>query len=498
MSQSGLLSFYVFAVLLAASSTYRYILHPILISPLSKIPNAHWTAPFCPIWILWIRLTYQELAVLPELHKRLGPLIRLGPTDLSVSEYENGIQKVLGSSEFEKHPQYSVYDHYGKQNSFSSLANSAHSKLRRRMTGIFSKSSLHQSGHLTALIDLTLQDELLPLLQRYAEQMATVDLLNLTYGLSLDFVTGFVFGRSSGSRLLSTERELLPEWLHHFENRYAKESVWLEEAPWLTTVLQKCGLSPLPGQYYTSKTWLESWLLTLCDRADGALPRLSGGEEVQPADVPVLYQTLRQSTKLDGSYNKEEEERLEIASELIDQVYGAREVLGLVTGYALYFISNSFHAQKRLRKELAENGISIKIAAEEATSSLTRELETLPYLSAVIQESYRLRPNSVRLPRVATAPDGVSIARFDTIPPGTRVNTFQWFVHRDPSIWTDVNQWIPERWLDSLTGAFISKPTPQQIVWPFGGGSRMCIGNNLADCCEYDLFISELAIGSTL
>ncbi|KAF7590623.1 hypothetical protein BBP40_002618 [Aspergillus hancockii] len=45
----------------------------------------------------------------------------------------------------------------------------------------------------------------------------------------------------------------------------------------------------------------------------------------------------------------------------------------------------------------------------------------------------------------------------------------------------DVEQWIPERWLDENNRTFNSKQGPKQVVWPFGGGTRLCIGNNLAD-----------------
>lgn len=93
-------------------------------------------------------------------------------------------------------------------------------------------------------------------------------------------------------------------------------------------------------------------------------------------------------------------------------------------------------------------------------------LEELPYLSAVLKESFRMRPTSTPLPRVTPRDRPVSLAGVDGIPPGTRVNVFQWLIHRNPDNYSRADEWRPERW---LTG-------PSPLLWPFGGGSRMCVG----------------------
>ncbi|KAL2835848.1 hypothetical protein BJX68DRAFT_273699 [Aspergillus pseudodeflectus] len=197
------------------------------------------------------------------------------------------------------------------------------------MAGIFSKTSLHQSVHLRSLITQITENEIVPLLQGCAENGgACMDILELIYALSLDFVTGFALGILAGSRFLSSERTLLLEWLHHFENLYTKEIDLLEEVPCLTKALQSCGPDPLP---------LESWLLTLCDRADPVVSRLTCGEDTDPADIPVVYAKLKEAAKGQGVNGDSHEERLQIASELIDQV--CREVLGLVLGYTFHLLS---------------------------------------------------------------------------------------------------------------------------------------------------------------
>lgn len=95
------ISFLFFASALVYA-IYRYIIHPLFLSPLSRIPSAHVTASLSPIWILWLRYIGKENVTVYEAHKRLGPLVRLGPNEVSVNCVDGGIRTVricLGYSE---------------------------------------------------------------------------------------------------------------------------------------------------------------------------------------------------------------------------------------------------------------------------------------------------------------------------------------------------------------------------------------------------------------
>jgi unspecific monooxygenase len=92
---------------------YQFIVHPAFISPLSKIPAAHPTASISPAWILWKRFTFREIRTIHEAHQRLGPVIRLGPKEISINCVKGGIQTVY-SGGFEKHAWYpNLFDNYG-------------------------------------------------------------------------------------------------------------------------------------------------------------------------------------------------------------------------------------------------------------------------------------------------------------------------------------------------------------------------------------------------
>ena len=95
-------------VVISLLAVYRIILYPIFFSPLSRIPNAHWSAPIAPIWILWTRYNRRENRSVHAAHVKHGPVVRLGPKELSVNDV-GGVRSVYGGG-FEKGEWYSLFD----------------------------------------------------------------------------------------------------------------------------------------------------------------------------------------------------------------------------------------------------------------------------------------------------------------------------------------------------------------------------------------------------
>lgn len=78
----------------AAFLVYRHVIYPLWLSPLSRIPNAHPTASISSAWILWKRYVGKENVSVFAAHQRLGPLVRLGPNEISVNCVDGGIRTV--------------------------------------------------------------------------------------------------------------------------------------------------------------------------------------------------------------------------------------------------------------------------------------------------------------------------------------------------------------------------------------------------------------------
>lgn len=81
-------------------------------SPLNAIPNAHFTAPFSRIWLLWVRATGKEFSACLAAHRRLGPVIRLGPKELSIDCIEDGVRTVYGGN-WDKSSMYDKFTYLG-------------------------------------------------------------------------------------------------------------------------------------------------------------------------------------------------------------------------------------------------------------------------------------------------------------------------------------------------------------------------------------------------
>lgn len=63
------------------------------------------------------------------------------------------------------------------------------------------------------------------------------------------------------------------------------------------------------------------------------------------------------------------------------------------------------------------------------------------------------------------------------LPPGTIVGTQAWSMHRDASVFPSPDAFLPERWL-STNPEQLARMTAHMM--PFGTGTRICGGQNLA------------------
>lgn len=112
------------------------------------------------------------------------------------------------------------------------------------------------------------------------------------------------------------------------------------------------------------------------------------------------------------------------------------------------------------------------------------DLPKLTYTNNIVTESLRLYPPAWGIAR--TAVEDHEIAGY-TVPKGSGVSFAQWTVHRDPRWYDAPEEFRPERWEGDLM-----KRLPRFAYFPFGGGPRLCIGNNFA-LMETAMVLSTIA-----
>lgn len=71
------------------------------LSPLSAIPNAHFTSPFSKLWLIYHKFQGGENRTRLAAHKRLGPVVRLGPNEISI-DCMDGVGVVFEDKAFNK------------------------------------------------------------------------------------------------------------------------------------------------------------------------------------------------------------------------------------------------------------------------------------------------------------------------------------------------------------------------------------------------------------
>ena len=122
-------------------------------------------------------------------------------------------------------------------------------------------------------------------------------------------------------------------------------------------------------------------------------------------------------------------------------------------------------------------GVRQKLSAEldEVLTGRTPTVEDLPrlvYTRSVLAEALRLYPPVYATGRRALV--DFEAGEF-VIPAGSNVVLSQWVVHHDPRWWPDAESFLPERWLGEGDAA-----RPKFAYFPFGGGPRVCIGEQFA------------------
>ena len=154
---------------------------------------------------------------------------------------------------------------------------------------------------------------------------------------------------------------------------------------------------------------------------------------------------------------------LQLRDEAMTIFLAGHETTANALAWSWYLLSQHPEAEARLHAELD--------AAVGARPPTAADLPRLPYARMVLAESMRLYPPAWVIGRRALAPYAV---RGTTLPARTVVLVSQYVVHRDPRWWPEPDRFRPERWAED------PGDRPKFAYFPFGAGTRVCIGEQFA------------------
>ncbi|KAI0836327.1 cytochrome P450 [Hypoxylon sp. FL0890] len=478
---------------------YQYILYPAIFSPLSKIPKAHWSCSISPAWILWARFKSRENRTLHAAHQQHGPVVRVGPNELSVNSIE-GV-KTIYQGGFEKHKWYSLFDNYGVPCTFSSLPQTHHSLRKRWVSHVYSKSHITTSPALTLQSSTILNKHLLPLIQastHATQEPHGVDVHSLFCAAAMDFISAYCFGMPRCADFIrrNAYRE---HWLTLYATRKGY-GFFAQELPRLSKVLSILGIKLTPSWVDAANRELEAWCKERSDATIRFLEREERGEEnsvVDTADDPVVVRALLAGIEKEFRTSGEEslvyqtaiqQRDLSVASEIFDHVLAGQETTGVALTYLSYHLSQSLNLQRELREELLTLKPNMRLDRDgKVKHPDSKQLDSLPVLHAVIMETVRrYAPAGGPEPRITPKSSTTRIGPYE-VPGGVRVSASAYNIHRDESAFPDPEKWDHTRWLQSRATAEVEgsneyegKNGINRHFWGFSSGGRMCLGSNFA------------------
>lgn len=467
--------------------TYRYLVYPVFISPLAKIPPAHWSSSISPIWILYTRRRGNPNATTHAAHQKLGPIVRLGPNEISVNCVDGGIRTIYGGG-YEKGSWYAVFRNYGATNVFSSPSRAEHSARKRMMSNVYAKSTLQASATLKDVGGKVICRRLLPELESAAKNENPVEMYSMFSGAAMDFVSCYIFGTKGGSDFLA-DPERCKRWLIDYKARQ-DFIFWPQEMPRLTNLAKLLGLKHwlIPRWVDQANANIESWIMNLCEAAETMYQQneTTGDEETAPVYNQLTTMMKKATGKKKGAALNSDE-KLEIASELLDHIAAGFDTTGITLTYLAWELSrpDNTSVQEALRKELLDTLPRYQPAtADEGHLQMPdlKDLDGLPLLHAIVMESLRLHAAIPGIqPRVTPqnaelGPIGCSVSG---LPAGVRVSSQAYSLHLNEEVFPHAVVWDPYRWINA-EGNVDTGGERGRWFWAFGSGGRMCIGSNLA------------------
>ncbi|KAK5655485.1 hypothetical protein OQA88_5756 [Cercophora sp. LCS_1] len=432
---------------------------------LGHIPGP-FLAAFTDLWRARIQFFDSFIPTLINVHEQYGPIVRIGPNTVSISD--PSFIPIIASPRggFAKADSYSPLRVFINGKSIGSLLDMQDEPLNRaikRAVGpaFSAKNLLPFQPDLTRVLDALISN-----IRRYHLGGGPFNLYTTIQYFQLDFLFLTAFSTPPTHLPCNTDPHEMASTLYRrifhwyawqplprlerliFQNRFLSKhipstpSLWAaHSARQITTRLSKSDPSPSSSSE-TSRPDLLQTYISLTKSSSTPQP-LTSAHQIPPSLLP----TLTNSTISAGA----------------DTTSGALTAI-------LYLILRHAHIHRTLLSELTTAKLHHPISYT--------QVQPLPYLDAVVREALRLSaPLAIPLERVV--PKGGCRLGDTYLPPGTVVGVAPKVVHNDSEVFgDDTDTFRPERFL-RRTREEIATMERANLAWGLGG--RVCLGRNMAE-----------------
>ncbi|KAL3417213.1 benzoate 4-monooxygenase cytochrome P450 [Phlyctema vagabunda] len=407
-----------------------------------------------------------------QLHEVYGPVVRVGPREISFNSL-GALKSIYGAgSGFERTAFYRMFDAYGEQNLFTFASPKAHGERKKLLNHAYSRSSILKNSA-AAVQEKTWQ--FLDLLER--EPLEGSEIFRSLHYYSLDNITHFLYGDEFGGtnsmqgslehrRLLDDVLDPARRHLSWFAVHFPRYTKWLmTRTGFLERTINTLGL--LPQQKPTVYTGIRRHALEAWEKFSGVENEKQGAASSSTI-IGKLWQS-HISQKGEGQGLRD----MEIASEAADHLLAGIDTTSDTLMFFIWALSlpQNQHFQQKLVEEVSSMDASDLDHRGIPTADATGKLS---YLDAVIKETLRLyAPLPAAEPRSLPVDSVIDGYR---IPAETVVIMSPYSLHRNAEVFPDPLRFDPERWLRPSEDTALMK----KWFWAFSSGGRMCIGLHLA------------------
>ncbi|KAF5515961.1 Cytochrome P450 monooxygenase azaI [Colletotrichum siamense] len=423
------------ALLCVALATYIY---QGLTNPLSNIPGP-WYTRFTTLVSTYFVITAHHPDWVHALHAKYGPVVRISPHEVDVSDPQTcqRIHSVKGG--FLKSPFYSLLI-TDSSSVFNEIRPEIHRKYKRLLSNPMSETGLKTflpriDGKVRMAIE-RIRDE--------NKTRGAADIAKWFMFLSFDVIGDLTFGEGFGQLESGVKNRSVNDFISlGFVGGLRS---MFPTIAWFSLYL------PIPVFRDATKIQYRTF-----DYAQGALDRHAARvEETGDDPKPTVFSKL---------YTAGEEDSwspIEIRDNAQVFIVGGSDTTANSMIYLIWAVCKLPDVKKKLLAELAT--LPEDFGYE--------DLREMPYLNWIVNETLRLYTAlPCGLPRIVPAGGSELAGHF--IPEGATVTTQAYSLHRDEHAFPDPYRFYPDRW----------EHTTQEMkdcTMPFGGGSRTCLGRHLA------------------
>ncbi|KAJ7065717.1 cytochrome P450 [Mycena amicta] len=487
-------------------------IHLVFFHPLSSIPGP-WYAAVSSLWITTHVLRLEQCKTIHALFQTYGPVVRIAPNKIAFCDLGT-MKSVYSTCKFDKSDYYKSLLTNDNDHAMTTLPHAQHSIRRKAYASHYTPSNLAK-----------LQPEICEATGQMIDTLhnlpvdTSLDTLSLFRHLALDIIVASSYGYRLGA--VSKWAVEAEEGLTVAIGDFPKRGILRSAVPkWAWNLVCKipnarlrllCDSDKIMAEFVSTRVY-EMRAKLNAGKLPATIPVVAS-----PSPLPFLsaLPSLSRSSSRSASPCPSEDssfaddtEKSYLLPRLLAYMYPNGETMPenhvisecmghMVAGTDTTSISLSFFLWELTRRRDILHKLRNEIDAVMTDPRAIPDIKTLngmEYLNAFIKEGLRIYGAAPSLLERVVPASASSNKRFFgaegfdllgyALPPGTIVATQAWSMHRDPAVFPSPDTFLPERWLASSTEDGEAETARlarmASYMMPFGTGSRICGGVNLA------------------